>query len=334
MIANIENSDIQNENNTGPREFTVVVKIINVIIVAVFLLPLAEYLLIMKSDNNQIESVETEIVKGSREVIVDTRVETKEYTGNNENSQLGKTKQKSYELILWEKIVKELIEESELCFPNDFYAKKKDKMINQKTKKYIKTTNKERREVPVPPIVNYAIGAILVVLLAAALLELYKAKSQPVKKDGKNSLSRKCSLADLTVMKHHRKEMLRRDSILEAAEENICSKQLGYKPAPLYRQYSFPVGPSSLPIMGTSNHNGRRLSIQGAMRYVPVVDGRPAAVLQGRRHSIISDGKQPLIAVESDRSLSVERGILLTDRIVDDSLERRYYGHGRRVHRH
>lgn len=113
----------------------------------------------------------------------------------------------------------------------------------------------------------------------------------------------------------------------------------GFKPAPLHRQYSFPVGPSSLPIMGTSNRNlpmnGRRQSIQSTTRYVPVVDGRPAAVLQGRRHSIISDGRQPLIAVESDTSLSIDgRGIFLTDRTLDDSHERRFYGHSRRVHRH
>lgn len=61
--------------------------------------------------------------------------------------------------------------------------------------------------------------------LGAALLEYYKAKVEPTKKDGKSSLSRKCSLADLTVMKHHRKEMIRRDSLMEVPEER--HKQLG-----------------------------------------------------------------------------------------------------------
>lgn len=55
--------------------------------------------------------------------------------------------------------------------------------------------------------------------LGAALLEYYKAKLQPTKKDGKPPLSRKCSLADLTVMKHHRKEMIRRDSMMEVPAE-------------------------------------------------------------------------------------------------------------------
>lgn len=55
--------------------------------------------------------------------------------------------------------------------------------------------------------------------LGAALLEYYKARLQPAKKDGKAPLSRKCSLADLTVMKHHRKEMVRRDSLMDIPEE-------------------------------------------------------------------------------------------------------------------
>lgn len=59
----------------------------------------------------------------------------------------------------------------------------------------------------------------MITSLGAALLEYYKAKVQPTKKDGKAPLSRKCSLADLTVMKHHRKELIRKDSIMEVPEE-------------------------------------------------------------------------------------------------------------------
>lgn len=76
---------------------------------------------------------------------------------------------------------------------------------------------------------NYVVGGLLVTSLGAALVELYKAKKQIPKKNGKCPLSRKSSLADLTVMKHQRKELIRRESIMEVPEENPRIKQLGRK---------------------------------------------------------------------------------------------------------
>lgn len=87
----------------------------------------------------------------------------------------------------------------------------------------------------VPAIINYFVGGLLVTSLGAALLEYYKAKIKPTKKDGKPPLSRKCSLADLTVMKHHRKEMIRRDSLMNVPEErykavgrDVCKSNLRF----------------------------------------------------------------------------------------------------------
>ncbi|XP_050298794.1 uncharacterized protein LOC126737789 isoform X2 [Anthonomus grandis grandis] len=71
-------------------------------------------------------------------------------------------------------------------------------------------------------IVNFIIAALLLTSLGAALLEFYRAKIVPRtddKKGNKGNLSRKCSLADLTVLKHHRKELIRRESVLEQHPE-------------------------------------------------------------------------------------------------------------------
>lgn len=84
--------------------------------------------------------------------------------------------------------------------------------------------------------------------------------------------------------------------------------------------------------MGTPTAR-RRLSIQ-ATRFIPVVDGKPGAVLEGgRRHSIVSDGRQPLI-LEAKRISVDGRGMIYDTVAMEDSPERRHHGRGRIVHRH
>ncbi|KAJ8965109.1 hypothetical protein NQ314_004333 [Rhamnusium bicolor] len=165
----------------------------------------------------------------------------------------------------------------------------------------------------VPAIINYAVGGLLITSVGAALIELYKAKKQPPKKNGKNPLSRKCSLADLTVMKHNRKELIRRDSILEVPEESSHLKQLGFIPPPLHRRCSYPVGPHTTIANSGLSHDNRIFS--ESSRKMSVVDSRRASVVDSRKTSV------------DYRNNSVDERRIS----VDDSPERR---HHRLVHRH
>ncbi|XP_028137577.1 uncharacterized protein LOC114332065 [Diabrotica virgifera virgifera] len=332
-------------NNSQPNEFSVVLTIIKVVILAIFMLPLVEYSIRAKTsvistetDQIQIETIDVskEIEKVTDRILTENVEITKDVQVDNKQKDNKNSCNKSYTLVIFNEILTELIEENELCTPNDFYNSNKHKIPKSAVRNFRKETYQGKTEAKVPAIVNYAVGIVLMVSLGAAVLELYKAKRQPAKKDGKNSLSRKCSLADLTVMKHHRKEMVRRESIMEVPEEHIYSK-LGKLPTPLHRQCSFPVTPSNIPAISSSNRGfstgGRRFSMQATTKYVPVVDGRPAAVLEGRRHSIVSDGRNPMIMMESNRRISFDtRGMIIN--AVDDASDRRYHGHGRRVHRH
>ncbi|KAG5900160.1 hypothetical protein JTB14_035305 [Gonioctena quinquepunctata] len=126
-------------------------------------------------------------------------------------------------LLILKEICADLMIKHELCTPEDVLNSEKHKIPIYTSKK------KLNKEAEVPTIINYALGGILITSLGASLLELYRAKKKPAKKDGKNPLSRKCSLADLTVLKHQRKELLRRDSLMEVPEETLYSRQLGRK---------------------------------------------------------------------------------------------------------
>ncbi|KAJ8972426.1 hypothetical protein NQ317_012444 [Molorchus minor] len=149
------------------------------------------------------------------------------------NSRINVSKQpscqKSYIIIILREICSELYTKKELCTPKDYYSRDETKRRDSKFK------SNSPKEVQVPAIVNYAIGGLLIASVAAALLELYKAKRPKIAE--KNPTSRKCSLADLVVMKHHRKELLRRESILELPEENVLAKQMGFT----NRRCSLPV---------------------------------------------------------------------------------------------
>lgn len=62
-------------------------------------------------------------------------------------------------------------------------------------------------------IVAYVAISVLLISLIAAFLEVIRAKKDPVQNRTKPELSRRCSLADLTLLRHSRREsLMRRDS--------------------------------------------------------------------------------------------------------------------------
>lgn len=80
----------------------------------------------------------------------------------------------------------------------------------------------------------YAAVALLLISLFAAFVEVYKAKKETVKSKGKPELSRRCSLADLTVLRHNRREsFMRRDSSLSLSigesSGRVSLKSIGRK---------------------------------------------------------------------------------------------------------
>lgn len=95
-----------------------------------------------------------------------------------------------------------------------------------KTKKNV--TSKETASL----ICVYVGVALLLISLIAAVLELVKAIKNPVQTKGKPELSRRCSLADLTVLRHNRREsMVRKDSTLsiEDSSKRTSLKTIGRK---------------------------------------------------------------------------------------------------------
>lgn len=97
---------------------------------------------------------------------------------------------------------------------------------SNKTKKIV--TSKETTGL----IVVYVAVCLLLISLGAAFLELIKAKKEPVKNKTKPELTRACSLADLTVLRHNRREsMVRRDSTLTIDEstKKTSLKMIGRK---------------------------------------------------------------------------------------------------------
>lgn len=81
-------------------------------------------------------------------------------------------------------------------------------------------------------IVAYAAVLLLLVSLLAAFIEVLKAKKDPIQNKSKPELSRRCSLADLTVLRHSRREsLMRRDSSLTIGESSgrVSLKMIGRK---------------------------------------------------------------------------------------------------------
>ncbi|KAJ3645114.1 hypothetical protein Zmor_022801 [Zophobas morio] len=127
----------------------------------------------------------------------------------------------SYLLVILQELCTDLHLQHEQCTPEDFYDLEKHKLPRNNAKN---TTGEPRGT-----IVGCVAAGLLLTSLGAAFLELYKAKSHTPVKNTKPMISRKCSLADLTVLKHNRKELVRRESIMEIPETGGTLKPLGRK---------------------------------------------------------------------------------------------------------
>lgn len=73
--------------------------------------------------------------------------------------------------------------------------------------------------------VVYVVISLLLVSLIAAFLEVYRARKTPGRAArDKPELSRRCSLADLTVLRHNRREtMMRRDSVMHMSFDSATT---------------------------------------------------------------------------------------------------------------
>lgn len=128
----------------------------------------------------------------------------------------------SYIHTLLQEMLVDLYFKKEGCIPEDVANIEKHK-IPRSLPRSNKTAN------PRGTIVVYFAVGLLLASLGAACLEVFKAKGQTHCK-AKAPLTRKCSLADLTVLRHSRKELVRRESILEGVVEHHGSlKTLGRK---------------------------------------------------------------------------------------------------------
>lgn len=128
----------------------------------------------------------------------------------------------SYIHTIFQELLLDLYFKKKGCTPEDILNIEKHK-IPRPPPRPNKTTN------PRGTIVVYFAVGLLLASLGAACLEVFKAKGQTSCKS-KAPLTRKCSLADLTVLRHSRKELVRRESILEGVVEHHGSlKTLGRK---------------------------------------------------------------------------------------------------------
>lgn len=210
---------IQHEQNGQPtaplNENIVFVAVLKVIIVSAFLYPLLHYSVFNKEQinntnisntHNYTETIETIIAE--EEVLINPEIVIK---------------QPSCPLSYLNEILKDLCLDlyikHEQCTPEDINNLEKHKMPK------IVARNSTPSGEPRGTIVGYVAAGLLLTSLGAAFVELYKAKSQSPVKTKAASMSRKCSLADLTVLKHNRKELVRRESILEMADSNPLKPQ-------------------------------------------------------------------------------------------------------------
>ncbi|CAH1964798.1 unnamed protein product [Acanthoscelides obtectus] len=114
-------------------------------------------------------------------------------------------------------ICEELVLKHDFCTPEDIYNHKKHQLPK------INVKNNSNKEPQVPAIVNFFVGFMLLSSVFAAFLEVYRARRAAAAADGPGGqqvLSRKCSLAELTILKHQRKEMARRESLAVAPHQD------------------------------------------------------------------------------------------------------------------
>ncbi|XP_076258178.1 uncharacterized protein LOC143195140 isoform X2 [Rhynchophorus ferrugineus] len=225
-----------------------------------------------------------------------------------------------------DRIFEELINVRLSCKPEDILNPAKHKIPKYYYENSLRNNSTNDTQ---NTIVNCIIAALLLTSLGAALLEFYRAKISPAPTDNerkglKPPLNRKCSLADLTVLKHHRKELVRRESILEHHSEDRdgqhqMAKLQGIRPVPLHRRCSFPVNFPTNDGVITGNglrRNSRKLSMANDLN---------------RRLSIVNDGGRKLSMVTDVLTEDIwRRGSLISGE--DSSPERRH--HSRLVHRH
>lgn len=127
----------------------------------------------------------------------------------------------SYIHTIFQEILVDLYFKKLGCTPEDFLNAEKHKIPRLRVNKIVVN--------PRGTIVVYFAVGLLLASLGAACLEVFKAKGQTNCKS-KTPLTRKCSLADLTVLRHSRKELVRRESVLEGVVEHQGSlKTLGRK---------------------------------------------------------------------------------------------------------
>lgn len=129
---------------------------------------------------------------------------------------------KIYQNTILDEILMDLYIENEMCRPEDVNNLRKHRIPRNLSK------NSKQAE-PRGTMVVYIAVALLLTSLLTAILELYKAKGYSASSKTKPPLTRKCSLADLTVLKHNRKELMRRDTMWEIPEGKDPSTLLGRK---------------------------------------------------------------------------------------------------------
>lgn len=115
-------------------------------------------------------------------------------------------------------ISEELYVKKQLCTLNGLHNEEKIDVPN------LAATN---HKVPEPRghfVIYIAVG-LLLTSLVAAFVDVYKVKGKPSKT--KPQLTKRCSLADLTVLRHSRRESMRKDSIVD--EQRGPLKLLGRK---------------------------------------------------------------------------------------------------------
>ncbi|KAK4873832.1 hypothetical protein RN001_013192 [Aquatica leii] len=98
----------------------------------------------------------------------------------------------------------ELYTKNVLCMPEDVNNVKKHNVPNANIKKAAKPRGNF--------VIYFAVG-LLMASLVAAFLDVYKVKGKPSKR--KPPLTKRCSLADLTVLRHNRRESMKKDYVVE-----------------------------------------------------------------------------------------------------------------------
>lgn len=90
--------------------------------------------------------------------------------------------------------------------------------------KHAVPTKKKSREPRGNSVIYIAVGLLLSSLIVA-FLDVYKVKGKPSK--SKPQLTKRCSLADLTVLRHSRRESMKKDSMMD--DHRVPLKLLGRK---------------------------------------------------------------------------------------------------------